>query len=365
MHGLRFHDGRSTVRWERTLGATSAAATGLIDRHVETRGHLGRVDPRPGGDIWAVVLAGGEGLRLRPLTEYVSGDSRPKQFARLVGHQSLLRQTLERTALGIPWARTVVVAHRSHAAYLAEEFAGLAEPRVLLQPDDRGTGAAVLLAAQWILARQRDALVAVFPADHFIRGAMAFMRHVLAVADHVRRHAGPLVLLGAVPTDPQSQYGWIRLGALVAEVGGEPLHRVAGFTEKPGPEAARVACARGDLWSTFVLVGAAQALVGLGWQAAPLVSERLAEIPWGTTLEREAAAVLGAYARVPRLDFSRGILEQQPSLLTVSRLPAGIEWSDWGTLDRVVASLRAAGLRPAWMRELDRGTRMAARPIPD
>ena len=135
--------------------------------------------------------------------------------------------------------------------------------------------------------------------------------------------------------------------------------------EKPSPEAARVACARGDLWSTFVLVGAAQALVGLGWQAAPLISERLAEIPWGTTLEQEAAALVGTYARIPRLDFSRGILEQQPSLLTASQLPASIVWSDWGTLDRVVTSLRAAGLTPAWMRELDRGARVAARPIPD
>jgi mannose-1-phosphate guanylyltransferase len=340
-------------------------ASRRVDQNAETRGHLRCVDPRRGADIWAVVLAGGEGLRLRPLTEYVCGDSRPKQFAQLLGPQSLLRQTLERTALGIPWARTVVVAHRSHVAYLAEEFAGLAEPHVLLQPDNRGTGAAVLLAAQWITSQQRDAIVVVFPSDHFIRGAAVFMHHVLAVADHVRRHAGPLVLLGAASTDPQSQYGWIRLGALLGQVGGEPLHRVAGFTEKPSPEAARVAYARGDLWSTFILVGAAQALVGLGWQAAPLVSERLADIRWDTTVEQEAAAVATAYARIPQLDFSRGILEQQPPLLTVSQLPASVVWSDWGTLDRVVTSLRAAGLTPVWMREMDRDARVAARPVPD
>jgi mannose-1-phosphate guanylyltransferase len=365
MPGTRLQDGRSAVRWEEVLGTTSPLATGRIDHSAEPRGHLRRVDPRTEPKIWAVILAGGEGLRLRPLTEYVCGDSRPKQFARLLGPQSLLRQTLERTALGIPWARTVVVAHRSHVAYLAEEFAGLAAPQVLLQPDDRGTAAAILLAAHQIAAREPDAIVAIFPSDHFIRGAAAFMHHIVAVAEHVRRHAGPLVLLGAVPTDPQPQYGWIRRGALLGDVGGEPLHRVAGFTEKPHPDAARIACARGDLWSTFVLVGAAQALLGLGWQAAPLVSERLAEIRWGTTVEQEAASIASAYARIARLDFSRGILEQQPSLLTVSQLPPSVVWSDWGTLDRVVSSLRAAGLTPVWMRDLDRGARLAARSVPD
>jgi mannose-1-phosphate guanylyltransferase len=365
MNGSQCMHDRSTRRGAGTPGTPSAVMTRAVDRNVEPRGERHRIDMPPGAETWAMVLAGGEGVRLRPLTEYVCGDSRPKQFARLLGSHSLLGQTLERTALGISWARTLVVAQRHHAEYLAEEFADHAAPPMLLQPEDRGTGAAVLLAARWIASRKPDAIVAVFPSDHFIRNDAAFMHHVLAMADHVRRHAGPLVLLGALPTGPQSQYGWIQLGAPLGCVGGEPLNRVAGFTEKPTPEAARVACARGDLWSTFVLVGHAQTLLGLGWQAAPLVSQRIAEIRWTATPEADRAAIASAYFRIPRLDFSREILERQPSLLTVSRLPASIVWSDWGTLDRVVTSLRAAGLAPVWMRELDRAGRSTARPVPD
>lgn len=358
-------DDRSTRHGAQTPGMASAGTARPIDRDVEPRGQRHRIDASAGAETWAMVLAGGEGVRLRPLTEYVCGDARPKQFARLVGPHSLLRQTLERTALGIPWVRTVVVAQSHHAEYLAQELPGHTEPHVLLQPGDRGTGAAVLLAARWIASRQPDAVVAVFPSDHFIRNASAFMHHVLAMAEHVRRHAGPLLLLGAVPTAPQSQYGWIQLGVPLGWVGGEPLNRVAGFTEKPAPEAARVACARGDLWSTFVLVGHAHALLGLGWQAAPLVSQRLAEIRWTGAADEDRVAIAGAYSRIPRLDFSREVLERQPSLLTVSRLPATVVWSDWGTLDRVVTSLRAAGLTPAWMRDLDRAGQPTARPVPD
>ena len=365
MNGSRCVDDWSTRRESQNPGTTSALTTGPVDRDGDPRGQRHRIGAPSGAETWAMVLAGGEGVRLRPLTEYVCGDSRPKQFARLVGPHSLLRQTLERTALGIPWVRTVVVGQCHHAEYLAQELAGHAAPHVLLQPDDRGTGAAVLLAARWITGRQPDAIVAVFPSDHFIRNAPAFMHHVLTMAEHVRRHAGPLVLLGALPTGPQSQYGWIQLGAPLGWVGGEPLNRVAGFTEKPDPEAARIACARGDLWSTFVLVGHAQALLGLGWQAVPLVSQRLAEIRWTGAPDGDRVAIAGAYSRIPRLDFSREILERQPSLLTVSRLPASVVWSDWGTPDRVVTSLRAAGLAPAWMRDLDRAGRPTARPVPD
>ncbi len=90
------------------------------------------------GQLWAVVLAGGEGRRLWALTRRLYGQERPKQYAVLVGTRSLLRQTLDRVALSVSAERTVVVTKRSHAPYIATEFASPSVPQLLVQPDRLG-----------------------------------------------------------------------------------------------------------------------------------------------------------------------------------------------------------------------------------
>ena len=111
--------------------------------------------------LWAIVLAGGEGTRLRSVTRWLYGQERPKQYAVLSGTRSLLRQTLDRVARLVPPRRTVVVTLASHARYLAAELADLPEVTVLAQPRDRGTAAGVLLPAHWIHARDPRATVVV------------------------------------------------------------------------------------------------------------------------------------------------------------------------------------------------------------
>src|SRR5215467_704762 len=79
----------------------------------------------PASKLWGVVLAGGEGVRLRALARRICGDDRPKQYVPLLERRTLLRQTLDRVALGIPSARTAVVTLRSHYGYFAQLSEGL------------------------------------------------------------------------------------------------------------------------------------------------------------------------------------------------------------------------------------------------
>lgn len=298
------------------------------------------------------MLAGGEGTRLRPLVRRVWGEDRPKQYVPLLGPRSLLRQTLDRVALRVPVSRTVVVTVRAHTAYIAQEFNGTSEPPyVLVQPGDRGTAAAILHAAHWIERRDPDAALAVFPSDHFILGEATFMAHVADVARAVEAHRDRVALLGAPPTAPETDYGWIEPGAPIDGPDGV-LRTVREFWEKPTENRVQLALASGCLWNTAVVVTRASALVALGARALPEMSARLDRVSAFADSEEEPAALHQAYALMTRASFSRAVLERHPESLAVSSLPR-VTWCDLGSPSRVVAVLARMRVRPGWADAVD------------
>jgi mannose-1-phosphate guanylyltransferase len=303
--------------------------------------------PRDG--LWAVVLAGGEGVRLRPLVRLVHGDDRPKQYACLLDGQSLLQHTLGRVRRAIPPERTVVIAQQRHERYLADEFDGAPVPHVLRQPADRGTAPGILFPVHWIAWRDPGAVVVIFPSDHFVLGEEAFIQHVVGAAALARLQRERLILVGARPTTLETQYGWVEPGEPFDWIQDEPVCEAVRFWEKPDEDTARACWSHGGLWNTFVLAGTAETFLEVGRQTLPALSDRLARIEAFAGTPDEAFAVHQAYALAPEGNFSRAVLERCPPRLAVSRLPAGVTWSDWGTPDRVLQSLRAAGLEPPWL----------------
>ncbi len=304
--------------------------------------------PDPASRVWAVVLAGGDGCRLRPLVRRLFGEDRPKQYAPLLGSTSLLRQTLDRVGRLIPAERTIVVSQYGHARYLDRELCDAAAPRVLLQPENRGTGTAVLYAAHTIRRLDPEAVIAVFPSDHYIREEEAFLAHVAEVNAFVEHHPERLVLLGAPPTSPEPEYGWVRPGTPIGETSHGPICRVQGFLEKPEPENARRCMETGWLWNTFAFVTTLSTLLDAGHEFLPEVDDRLNLIAAFSGSRHEGWAVRQAYSMTPTSDFSRGILERCPGWLGVSRLP-GLTWSDLGTPRRVIGVASTLPVRPLWL----------------
>lgn len=290
---------------------------------------------------WAVILAGGEGTRLRSLTRVIAGDERPKQFCNVLGSETLLQQTACRVARVARPSQTKVILTQGHEPFFESRTLD-AETSVIIQPANRGTATAILYSLLSIENSDPDAQVALFPADHHYSDEAAFTRHVDLAFQLVQRQPQLLILLGVVPTGPEVEYGWIQPGETVGGFLGEKLRRVQRFWEKPQLDIARGLLTRGCLWNSFVMVGSVHNLLRLVRSTASGLYGlfKAAQPAIGTA--RELPTFRELYARVPSVDFSAGVLRARPKALTV--LPvAGAGWTDMGNVDRVLNVIAACG----------------------
>jgi mannose-1-phosphate guanylyltransferase len=294
---------------------------------------------------WGVLLAGGDGTRLKNLTRLISGDDRPKQFCRLFGEESLLEHARKRAERSISPGQILVPLTRSHRAFYDQE-PGIRPSQRIVQPANRGTAPPILYSLLSIEQIDDDAIVAILPSDHHFSDERAFTAALECAFEIAAQHPGSVTLLGASAQGPEVEYGWIELGPSVHGAGGV-WSRVRGFIEKPSFHAARELLARGSLWNTFVMVGHVRGFLEMVSVALADAVERLRSGPlWAGA---EVHIENSVYERIRAVDFSREVLSVQTPRLLALRM-ANTGWSDLGHPERVMAVLQAAGLDPWWMK---------------
>ncbi|HLH31764.1 MAG TPA: sugar phosphate nucleotidyltransferase [Terriglobia bacterium] len=293
---------------------------------------------------WAVLLAGGEGTRLQSLTRRIAGDVRPKQFCRILGEESLLTQTRRRVDPLFEASNILAVLTKTHERFYSPELNDWPEAALIAQPENRGTGVAIALAALMLCDLDPEAMVVALPCDHHYRDEGAFRGAIEAAVAVARRSSDAIVLLGAEATYPETEYGWIEPAGTFSTVTRFANAPVRQFWEKPDRTTACDLLSRGCLWNTFVTVGRArtiiQALCEVMPNAVPMLSEGILE----NDLE-------SAFRELPSIDFSRDVLSARPERLVVVR-DAASGWTDLGNPHRVFETLKRQRIAPAWLESL-------------
>jgi len=298
------------------------------------------------GNEWAVILAGGDGTRLKSLTRKIAGDERPKQFCSVLGATTLLEETQRRAALELARERTVYVVNREHEPYYGPILAHESSASLVIQPRNAGTTPAILYSLLRIASTDPEAIVAVFPSDHYISDNRKFMAHIRTALDTARQRRDLIVLLGLEPESPEVEYGWIEPnGSLKITPGVLGVRR---FWEKPNPVLAEVLQLRGCLWNSFVMVASVQALLETIESTTPELYRAFACMTPLFGTRAEPRAIDNLYERLDEVNFSHRVLALRPERLAVLKV-AGVRWNDLGEPKRVLASLAMAGVRPHWV----------------
>lgn len=295
-------------------------------------------------DRWAVILAGGDGTRLQSMTRAITGDNRPKQFVPVIGGTSLLDQTRRRVARSVMPDQTLIVVTQKHRRFYGSLAHEISPELLLQQPNNKGTAPAILYALLRVAKKSPQAVVALFPSDHFFADDEEFMSHIDIAFDATQAHPEIITLLGITPASPEKEYGWIEPQRSVLGSAVRSITRVRRFWEKPSAAMATSLMERGCLWNSFVMVGRVDVWLQMTRAALPELHGAFNALNPTFETEAELNAVSELYSKIEDTNFSHEVLAARPQDLAVMRV-GDVGWSDLGEPSRVLATLAHLGVQ--------------------
>ncbi len=282
---------------------------------------------QPTHNRYAVILCGGSGTRLWPLSRTL----RPKQLLALNGEQTLLQQTVLRLSRHIDPSNFYTVTHEDHKFEVRGQLATLFPKlvaKVLAEPYARNTLPAIAWATYQIYQKDPDALIGVFASDHAIDNEAAFL-NAWANAEQAAAQDF-LVLLGIKPDEPAIGYGYIKPSTDLTFNPAMPIYQVAQFVEKPDLAHAKQFVSDGYLWNSGMFVFKARVFMTLLQQYQPAIHTQI------LTLSPDNLAEV--YAQLPSLSMDYGLAEPlAQAAAKIAVVPVDMAWSDLGSWDSIYA----------------------------
>jgi mannose-1-phosphate guanylyltransferase len=247
-------------------------------------------------------------------------------------------------ALSVSPERTLFSLTEKHQRFYQSFADPLPKDLLVAQPENKGTAPAILYALMRVAAKSPQAIVALFPSDHYFADDEAFMSHVDLAFEAARSRPETITLLGITPSSAETEYGWIEQAPSILSQVPRSISRVQRFWEKPNTLVARDLMQRGCLWNSFVMVGRVDALLTMTHRALPELFSSFATVAhvFGTGAERLRMKAL--YSGLSETNFSHQVLATRPGDLAVMRV-AEVGWSDLGEPNRVLATLAQMGVQ--------------------
>jgi mannose-1-phosphate guanylyltransferase/mannose-6-phosphate isomerase len=278
--------------------------------------------------ITPVLLAGGSGTRLWPL----SRKSYPKQFAKLMGEESLFQASARRLS-GAGFGAPLVLTGESFRFIVSEQLAAVEQAPLglMIEPEGRNTAPAILAAALWLEARDPDAVMLVAPSDHVIPDADGFRAAVTAALP--RALEGDLVTFGIAPTRPETGYGYLEM-AEGAEATATTPQKLARFVEKPDAGRATSMLEAGNfLWNAGIFLFTARSITrAFGLHAPDLLVGVEAAVAGAEADLGFTRLDAGPWSGLEDISIDYAIMEKAENLAVQ---PYSGAWSDLGGWDAV------------------------------
>lgn len=283
---------------------------------------------------YAVIMAGGSGTRLWPL----SRQNRPKQLLHFSDPRSLFQLAVDRLEGLIPRERIFVVTVCDQAELLKQNVPSIPAENYLIEPMPRGTASVVGLAAVALNQLDPQASMAVLTADHLIENETYF-RSLLNSAFEVAQE-DHLVTLGIHPSAPVTGYGYIQRGAALGNTHGNPFYEVLRFKEKPDLASAIAYVKSGDhLWNSGMFIWRVEKILAEFEKSMPALYAQLQQIAEAYGTPQRAAVLSEVWPKIKPETIDYGIMEKSSR---VAVLPAeNLGWSDVGSWDSLIDVLQA------------------------
>lgn len=274
----------------------------------------------------AVILAGGSGTRLWPL----STPSFPKQFLPLPSGQSMIQETLERVAPLVTPEQTWVVTGKSMADLVQEHLPNIPASHILREPMGRNSAPAIAWVAAAIAKQDPDAIMAIFSADAVITQVEG-LRHTLNLAYELAEQ-GKLVTIGIQPTSPETGYGYIRFAEEIGEGHGYKAFQAERFVEKPNLATAQEYLQDGHyVWNAGIFIWSAKALLAEFQIHLPEMTRQIQTIVDAAQTEEAQTTLDALWPSIQSISIDYGILEKTNNLVVI---PAHLGWNDVGNWEQ-------------------------------